>query len=153
MTGLKRNAPKPKVFRKVTLGKREGLFSVEYLGQKQSPWNDERQYGSSSRHYLISLSLNDGDEWVSFDYWNSPLAEENGERPDALTLYELISEDATMPKTEDGVFEEFSDMKPSTCRKIAEWAGQLDEWLTENDWLAEDLYETVRDIPLESKSA
>lgn len=83
------------------------------------PWcrDNEHVHGD---HYHISIMRKDSDEVLEFDYWNSQVSKDKGERPSNYEILACVSHQALMPEDPLHVIHEMGDMKLDRAQKIAE---------------------------------
>lgn len=100
-----------------------------YKGDKCPQWCDgKHQHGD---RYRVTLFNGASHRSLSFDFWNSLMDVQRGDRPSYYDILSCVSSEATSPTDPDEVVAEFGEMKPSQAIRIAKWAAKLQAFFTE----------------------
>jgi len=108
-------------------------FSItsENLGFEAPPWNENGIHGEK---YRVKIRRTTGSrQSITFPFWNSQAAMENGEELTDYDVLACLSSEANMPTDPDQVVEELGEMKPSQAIASANFAKRLQAFFTERE--------------------
>lgn len=83
--------------------------------------------------YRVVLARKDQRRRLTFDFWNSRAAADEGEEPGYYDILACVSSDASMPTDPDELAAELGPMPPSQAVAAARFAERLQAFFTEDE--------------------